>query len=136
MGIILDSSVIIAGERGLLDFQTWIASRSQDHFAIAAITVAELWHGVHRADDLRRPKRAAFVSSILNALPIIPYTENIAFRHAAIWSALVNSGKLIESHDLILAATALERGDAVATLNARHFREVPDLIVVEPEVNR
>ena len=61
MGIILDSSVIIAGERGLLDFQSWILSRSDDHFAIAAITVAELWHGLERADDKNRARRSTYL---------------------------------------------------------------------------
>jgi tRNA(fMet)-specific endonuclease VapC len=136
MGIILDSSVIIAGERGLLDFQAWIGGRPQDQFALAAISIAELWHGLERADELRRPKRAAYLTAIVGTLPVIPYTQTIAYRHARIWAALVKAGKMIESHDLIVAATALERGDAVATLNARHFRDVTGLTVIEPSVSR
>jgi tRNA(fMet)-specific endonuclease VapC len=133
MGIILDASVIIAGERGLLDFQAWIASRSEDQFAIAAITVAELWHGLERADDLRRSKRAAYLALIVKSLPVVPYTESVAYRHAKIWSALRKAGKTIEAHDLIIAATALERGDAVATLNVRHFTDIAGLTVIDPK---
>jgi len=136
MGIILDASVIIAGERGLLDFVSWIASRPDDQFSLAAISIAELWHGLERADDLRRPRRAAYLASVVKTLPIIPYTETIAYRHAGIWAALVRSGKMIDPHDLIVAATALGRGDAVATLNGRHFREIPALVVIEPAVTR
>ena len=36
-------------------------------------------------------------------------------------------------YDLIVAATALERGSHVATFNQRHFDSVPGLIVVEPK---
>jgi len=136
MGIILDASVIIAGERGLLDFASWIASRPDDQFSLSAITIAELWHGLERANDLRRPARAAYLESVVKALPVIPYTETIAYRHAAIWAALVKAGKMIEPHDLIVAATALQRGDAVATLNTRHFRDIPTLAVIEPAVTR
>jgi tRNA(fMet)-specific endonuclease VapC len=132
MGIILDSSVIIAGERGVLDFQSWIANRAEDTFAISAISVAELWHGLERADDQNRSRRAAYLHAIINTLPIIPYTETIAYRHAKIWAALVKKGKMIESHDLIIAATALVRGDAVATLNPRHFVDVDGLLVLNP----
>ena len=41
-------------------------------------------------------------------------------------------GKIIGAYDLIVAATALERGSEVATFNQRHFAVVPGLKVVEP----
>jgi len=44
MAIILDADVVIRGEKGTFDFQSWAASRPDDQFEIAAITVAELWH--------------------------------------------------------------------------------------------
>ena len=49
MAIILDADVIIRGEKGTFDLQDWLAQRPDDEFEIAAITVAELWHGVERA---------------------------------------------------------------------------------------
>jgi predicted nucleic acid-binding protein len=39
---------------------------------------------------------------------------------------------MIGYHDLIVATTALERGDAVATFNARYFEVVPGLRVIAP----
>ena len=39
---------------------------------------------------------------------------------------------MIGGYDLIVAATALERGSAVATFNKRHFEVVPGLKVIEP----
>ena len=49
MAIILDADVVIRGEKGVFDFKNWLAARPSDQFEIAAITVAELWHGVERA---------------------------------------------------------------------------------------
>lgn len=46
----VDSDVIIRGERGTFDLTRWLAARSGETVEIAAITVAELWHGVERAD--------------------------------------------------------------------------------------
>jgi predicted nucleic acid-binding protein len=66
-------------------------------------------------------------------LPIIPYTELTAFEHARIGAALESSGKMIGFYDLIVAATALERGSAVATFNQRHFVQVRGLKVIEPK---
>ena len=40
---------------------------------------------------------------------------------------------MIDDYDLIIAATALERGSAVATFNVRHFSAVKGLKVIEPK---
>jgi tRNA(fMet)-specific endonuclease VapC len=53
--------------------------------------------------------------------------------HARLWAELESSGNLIGAHDMILAAAALERDSAVATLNKRHFMVVPGLRVIEPK---
>lgn len=46
---------------------------------------------------------------------------------------LTASGQMIGPHDLIVAATALQRRWAVATFNAREFHHVRSLEVVEPQ---
>jgi len=133
MAIILDADVIIRGERGTFDLSNWVESRPEDQFEIAAITVAELWHGVEGATGTHKAKRARFLQTILELLPIIPYTEQTAFEHARIWAALESSGTMIGSYDLIVAATALERGSEVATFNRRHFVQIPGLRVIVPK---
>jgi tRNA(fMet)-specific endonuclease VapC len=133
MAIILDADVIIRGEKGAFDLGNWVESRPDDRFEIAAITVAELWHGVERALGAHKTKRERYLRTILEMLPIIPYTELTAFEHGRIWAALESSGKMIGFYDLIVAATALERGSAVATFNQRHFVQVQGLKVIEPK---
>jgi tRNA(fMet)-specific endonuclease VapC len=133
MAIILDADVIIRGERGAFDFGSWLESRPDDQFEIAAITVAELWHGVERAPGAHKTKRERYLRTILEMLPIIPYTELTAFEHARIWAALESSGTIIGSYDLIVAATAMERGSTVATFNQRHFAQIAGLRVIEPK---
>lgn len=132
MAIILDADVIIHGEKGTFDLQKWVASRSQDQFEIAAITVAELWHGVERATGNQKTTRENYLKTVLQALPIIPYTEQTAYEHARISAQLEASGKRIGFYDLIVGATALERGSKVATFNKRHFAQIRGLSVVEP----
>ncbi|MGA7565825.1 MAG: PIN domain-containing protein [Terriglobales bacterium] len=132
MAIILDADVIIRGERGTFDFATWTASRPNDLFEVAAITVAELWHGVEGAVEPHKSKRRKYLETIVAALPVIPYTEQTAYEHARIWAELQSVGKMIGSYDLIVAATALERGSQVATFNKRHFSLVRGLHIIEP----
>src|SRR5208337_3464550 len=108
MAIILDADVVIRGERGTFDLKNWVASRPNDQFEIAAITVAELWHGVERATGSHKAKREYYLRTVLELLPIIPYTEQTAYEHARLWAALESSGKMIGYYDLIVGATALE----------------------------
>ena len=132
MAIILDANVVIRGEKGTFNLRRWVSARPDEQFEIAAITVAELWHGVERATRVHRARRERYLLAILEALPIIPYTETTAFEHARLWAALESSGKMIGFYDLIVAATALERGSSVATFNQRHFAQVRGLKVIEP----
>lgn len=133
MAIILDADVIIRGEKGVFDLQHWLGSHSNDEFEVAAITVAELWHGVERATGAHRARRQQYLRSILALLPIVPYTERTAYEHARIWAELESSGKMIGFYDIIVAATALEHGTEVATFNRRHFAQVKGLTVIEPK---
>jgi tRNA(fMet)-specific endonuclease VapC len=132
MAIILDADVIIRGEKGVFDLKQWVASRAQDRFEIAAITVAELWHGVERAAGAHKSRRLKYLQALMASLPVIPYTEETAYEHACIWAELESSGKMIGFYDIIVAATALERGSSVATFNQRHFAQVKGLTVIVP----
>jgi tRNA(fMet)-specific endonuclease VapC len=133
MAIILDADVIIRGEKGGFDLAAWLNAHPQEQFEVAAITVAELWHGVERAAGARKLRRQQFLQAILTVLPVIPYTEQTAYEHARIWAELEASGRMIGYYDLVVAATALERGCQVATFNERHFSQVTGLALIKPQ---
>jgi predicted nucleic acid-binding protein len=133
MAIILDADVIIKGEKGTFDLIAWLDLQTGQDLEIAAITVAELWHGIERATAPHRAKRERYLRTIVERLEPIPYTETTALIHARLWAELESSGNMIGAHDLILASAALERDSVVATLNKRHFIVVPGLRVIEPK---
>jgi tRNA(fMet)-specific endonuclease VapC len=133
MAIILDADVIIRGEKGTFDFRQWVAGQPDEQFELSAITAAELWHGVERAAGTHRAKRRQYLETLLTLLPVIPYTEQTACEHARVWAELEASGQMIGYYDIMVAATALERGSAVATFNLRHFTQVNRLTVIEPK---
>ena len=133
MAIIIDADVIIRGERSEFDLSDWLASNPDEEFEIAAITIAELWHGVERANGIQRHRREKYLRTAIESLQIIAYTEETAYHHARIWAELAATGKIIGLYDLIVAATALERGSAGATFNKKHFSTVAGLKVIEPK---
>jgi tRNA(fMet)-specific endonuclease VapC len=133
MGILIDADVVIRGEKGTFDLRRWLISRRDEQFEMAAITVAELWHGVERATAVHRAARERYLRTILEIVPVVPYTEQTAYEHARVWAALETEGKMIGFYDVIVGATALERGAGLATFNYRHFSQIRGLRVIEPK---
>ena len=132
MALMLDASVIIAGEKGRLDIKQLMARHPDEQLELAAITIAELWHGVERATSAHRTGREQYLRSIISALPVIPYTEATAYIHARIWAELKTAGGMSGFYDVILAAAALERGNTVVTFNTKHFAQIKGLAVIDP----
>jgi tRNA(fMet)-specific endonuclease VapC len=125
---LIDSSVLIAGERGDLDLEDFVESHGRTHLAIAAVTASELLHGVHRLRSSARKIRAeAWVEEVLTALPVLPFDLGCARAHARLGALLARKGVTVGAHDLIIAATALARGYSVMTKDRRSFSQIPEI---------
>lgn len=135
MGLILDSSVLIAVERkGSNARQALheIANRAAgEEVAISVVTVVELAHGAARADSPeRRAMRRQFVQELTSALPVHPVTVSLALRAGQIDGESAARGVQIALSDLLIGVTALELGYRVATSNIRHFGMIPGVEVL------
>ena len=133
MVILLDADVIIRGEKRLFDLPAWLRKHVDDSVRVAAITIAELWHGVERATGRQRIIREQYLDAVCATLPVLPYTEQTAYVHARLWATLQASGQMIGHYDLIVAAAAIEHDCEIASFNRRHFGMVPGLRVIVPE---
>jgi len=130
MGVILDTSVLIALERGALALEKFTAGREHEPFGISAVTVAELLHGVHRADtEKRRLTRSAFVEKIIQAFPVYPFDLNAARIYAKVWANLAKKGTTIGAHDLMIASTAIALGFSVVTADVRDYGKVKEVTI-------
>ena len=128
MGVILDTSVLIEAERREFEIDTFTENREEEIFGLSVISVAELLHGVHRADSTkRRLKRGAYVEKVIELFPIYAFEISIARIYAELCSDLSKRGVQIGSHDLIIGSTALSLGFSVATFNRRHFNRIEGL---------
>ncbi len=61
-------------KKGSFDLKAWLESQPTELFEVAAITVAELWHGVERATRPYQARRRQFLETVLSALPINHHT--------------------------------------------------------------
>ncbi len=131
MGTLIDSSVLIAAERGKLEVGARLGEQVDEPVAIAAITASELLHGVHRATRAeQRARRQAFVEQLLSAIPVLSFDLVAARIHAGLWAQLAAKGTSVGAHDLLIAATAIAVGYRVATRDQRSFPRIPGLSTV------
>lgn len=127
MDLILDTNVLIDAERagsGLDDLVD-----DDDAVSIAAVTYAELLHGVEMADGRRRRRRQQFVDAVANGIPIIAYDRRVAAIHATLLAAAHRAGRPRGAHDLIIAATAATYDLTVITSDPDGFDHLPGVSV-------
>ena len=131
MGTVIDLSVLIAWERDQLNLETEMARYAEEDFAISAVTASELLHGVHRATTpARRSQREAFVEGLLARMPVFSFDLVTARVHARLSSELAAKRVAVGLHDLMIAATAIANGYAIAARDERSFPKIPGLSVL------
>ena len=130
MGLVLDTSALIALERSGSDAIDALGGLGDELLVIPAIVYAELLVGVQLADSrARASRRRARVDSLLTRCPLIEFSGAIAELWADRFAALSRQGKMIPANDLAVAATAvhLQYGVLVGPQDEAHFRRVPGL---------
>ena len=130
MGVILDTSVLIAVERGAIALEALTEGREDEPFGLSVMTMAELLHGVHRADsERRRLIREAYVEKIIESFPLYPFSVGAARIYASLWASLAKRGVQMGAHDLIIGSTAISLGFSVLTADLRDYRKIKGLTV-------
>lgn len=131
MGLVIDTSALVALERGQVDWGSRLDALDEA-LVVPAIVYAELLVGVRLADSpVRAARRRAKVEALVALVPLVEFDREIAERWAEIFAALSVNGALIPANDLAVAATAVHLGFGVLTgpLDEAHFRKIPDLRV-------
>jgi tRNA(fMet)-specific endonuclease VapC len=135
LGLILDSSILIAGERRRETVKQVIqrvrAAHGDTESAVSVISIIELTHGIYRAKaDADMLRRKAFADELARDMIVHPVSLAIAQLAGRIEGEQAAKGISIAVEDLVIGATALHLGFDVATHNVKHFQAIPDLTVV------
>ena len=135
MGLILDTSILIASERRGEAIEEILHQARVAHgefdLALSSISAIELTHGISRARTVaQRDHRRAFAAEIFRDLVVHPVSLAIAQLAGQIEGEQAAKGVSIAIEDLIIGATALHLGFDAATLNVKHFRLIPGLRIV------
>lgn len=115
--ILLDTTVLVDALRNRAGRRTFIATLAAHgaRLSTSAINVAELYSGL-------RPAEEQATAELIAGLQIEPLTPFIAEKAGRMRAELRRLGITRSLPDMIVAATALELGLAVATDNLRDFQ--------------
>jgi len=135
LGLVLDSSTVIAAERRKQTLPEFIEAILEAHgpleLSLSAITVAELVHGIYRSKSSEvEYRRRRYIEELVDLVPVHPITNRTAWLVGQIEGQEAAKGNVLPFNDLLIAAAAIEQEYAVLTANLRHFARVPDLTVV------
>ena len=136
MGIVLDSSVIIAAERRGHTVREILeqlkAVQGDVEIGISVVTVAELVHGAYRTrTEAQRERRLEFIERLASDVPVYPVTLDIARLAGRMEGQQEALGVQFAFEDLLIGATALHLSYDLATLNLRDFKRIPGLSVIQ-----
>ena len=134
LGLVLDSSTLIAAERRKESIPDFIESILRAHgsvdLSLSPVSVAELVHGIFRAQAPVANQRRLYIEELLSLLPVHPVTKQTGWLVGQIQGQEAAKGNVLPFNDLMIAAAAIEQGYAVLTGNVRHFRKIPGLQVI------
>lgn len=135
LGLVLDSSAVIAAERkkqSVIGFiEAILALHGPVELSLSPVTVAELVHGIYRAQTPEvSQRRREYIEELVNLVPVHPVTDRTAWLMGQIEGQEAAKGNALPFNDLMIAVAAIEQGYAVFTGNVRHFRKIPGLTVV------
>jgi tRNA(fMet)-specific endonuclease VapC len=136
VGIVLDSSIIIAAERRGRTVREILeqvkAAQGEIEIGVSVVTIAELVHGAYRAkSQAQQQRRLEFVEQFSSDVPVHPVTLAVARLAGRIEGQQGAVGIQFAFEDLLIGATALHLGYEVATLNLRDFQRIPGLSVIQ-----
>ena len=129
MNVLLDSDTLIDVLRQRNPRVTPRAAaylQAEGHFTFSSLTRYEVLRGlILRNAQMQLVTFNAFCQNS----QILPLTQVVLDRAAQLWAEGWQLGRSVQDADLIIAATALETGLALATSNTPHFNWIHGLVV-------
>jgi len=107
-----------------------LAAKRPGDVGLPQPVIAEISYGIARLPRSRRRQALREQLELLcEALPRVPWTDQVSERFGAIKAALEGSGSRLEDFDLAIAAHALALGATLVTSDVDHMQRVPGLTV-------
>ena len=124
--ICLDTSVLIEFYRNKDKSKSfWFKLAELYKFNIPSIVKYEILRGDKKKDE--------FWYKIFNHTTILSFDSDCSEFASEIYKRLKLSNQLIDTDDLLIAATAMKNNFKIATFNGEHFKRIEGLTVITPK---
>jgi tRNA(fMet)-specific endonuclease VapC len=94
--------------------------------AMTAISVFELYAGVEGTKRLKQ------IETLVQEMTVLPLNTVEAAIAGRIYTQLKSRGKLVGTHDILIAATCVANDLPLYTKNVDHFSEIKDIRLLSP----
>jgi len=122
----LDTNSIIFSLKGQKpEIKRRIGQIPPSRIKVSSMVVAELIAGAYNSRNIE--ETMASVNGFIAPYEIISFDAYASEVYGKIWAELEKNGKRIGSNDLIIAATAMSRGDILITNNTKDFKRIEGL---------
>lgn len=121
MKVVVDTSILIDYLRGGTEWEKFIsAANNNAELFLPTVVIFELFSG----QSTRNITESRDILDLLNQFEKVDLTEEIAKRAGELFR---DTQKTLQVPDYIIAASALDLGASVFTLNKKHFEQIPNL---------
>jgi predicted nucleic acid-binding protein len=125
--IVVDTDVIIDFFRDISPAVNVFAELiSSGKAALTSISVFELYAGIEGAKRLRQ------IETLVQKIAVLPLNVIEAAMGGRIYTQLKSRGKLIGTHDILIAAICIANDLPLYTKNIAHFSEIKDIRLLSP----
>lgn len=123
MNLIFDSSILIDNLRGGFKLDHLIKDDTKKSgLFLPTVVVMEIFAGT----SSKVPERLLKIKNLLSIFEKISMSEKIAIKAGELYR---DSKDKHEFPDYVVAATAIEIGGVVVTLNKKHFTQIPQIVI-------
>lgn len=133
MRYLLDTTVLSPYFADDPQARLFLRQLAPDGFAVSILSYLEGYQGVIENADPEKALRR--FNAFFRTAKILPVSPAVARHCAEIRSLLKRQGKnpRRRAFDIVIAATALERGLGLVTHNTQDFQDIPDLVRHHPQ---
>jgi len=103
------------------------SARQGQRLTTTRLNLAEVYVGLSKSGSPRREGRK--LARVLRFFEVFEFDDRAARRFGEITAYLHRIGRPVGDMDALIAATVLANGDCLITRDARHFRDIPGLVV-------
>lgn len=98
-----------------------------ENITISTIVLAELHYGIENSNPSRINENQTLLDAFLTLVSVTPWCEKSAYYYGKIRYDLKNTGQIIGSNDLLIAAHAMATSSILVTNNEKEFKRIPYL---------